>query len=392
MPLFWFAVLVSAIGSGSLTLSGQHSREPLLAMFGIVMGMSLFAKLVAVTAARSISGMDHVTIPRARRFNRQMNALRWAWIPIGASAIAFSGYGQMLKTLSVIEYSVTLQCIGLVVPSAIFVLATWHVENEFNDLIFPDPSSPLTFKAAFISCLQQFRVSASWIILPLLVVMIVADLIGFVQIALGFQSESLTLACSLGILPFILPALIRLVWTSESINTVPSLQGIQRLVSNKYGKSLDLRLWHTEHRICTAMIVGMVPRFRLLMISDELIRRLSQAELALVIAHELAHVQRCHHAFRLIAVAPTLIACKFVASASNLDTLWQIVPIAIGLVLSAIAMRFISHATELDADHVACYLAAQDVPLDDEVRKLLPKSISEAAELLRSALIKVCAG
>jgi Zn-dependent protease with chaperone function len=53
-------------------------------------------------------------------------------------------------------------------------------------------------------------------------------------------------------------------------------------------------VWHTGRQMANAAIVGFLPHTRLVLLSDALLERLSERELAAVFAHEIGHARRGH--------------------------------------------------------------------------------------------------
>ena len=159
---------------------------------------------------------------------------------------------------------------------------------------------------------------------------------------------------------------------------------------------LDIRglqplLVSSDGRWVGAAIVGWIPHFRKLWLSDGLVAQLSGRELDMVILHELAHVARRHFLWRTV---PLLVSVALMATAwMALQHLthggqelapWQFLfcgcaGIAIVATLGAAARR-----CELDADYWACTLALDACEWSRGAPQLPSLVLSAALEKLLS--------
>lgn len=127
-----------------------------------------------------------------------------------------------------------------------------------------------------------------------------------------------------------------------------------------------LRLWHTNHQIMNAVVVGMTRRSSMLLISDGLWQNGTLDDLLSIVAHELGHVQQRHVAMR----AAWWSLPGFVAAMAFGLVEWGPVPIhrhlpliSMGLfvftALWCLGFGWLSHQCELAADAWAVRRLAQ---------------------------------
>lgn len=83
---------------------------------------------------------------------------------------------------------------------------------------------------------------------------------------------------------------------AELARLSPNISGSPMLLG------LPLLRWNTASRICNAAVLGCVPGFRYLMISDRALETLPQRSVSAIVAHELGHVRNWHVAIRLLVV------------------------------------------------------------------------------------------
>ncbi len=186
-------------------------------------------------------------------------------------------------------------------------------------------------------------------------------------------------------IPFVLPYGMQWAWQTKPLHD-DRLGNLMRAIG--YAR-LPLRLWPTDSRLATAVVVGVIPGARHLVITDGLRELLSHRQMTMVILHELAHLRRGHMFFRLAAVLPVWVVvgvCHW---------LWPNEPMAAtvgmvgGGVTALVMLRLLSHATEFDADQTACRFAVQ---LAGSGIPDVPSSLADAARELTSALHALTAG
>jgi len=150
----------------------------------------------------------------------------------------------------------------------------------------------------------------------------------------------------------------------------PSISGSPMLLG------LPLLRWNTASRICNAAVLGCVPGFRYLMISDRALETLPPRSVSAIVAHELGHVRNWHVAIRLLIVlaggAVALVAIRVISSLSldgGIATLLTVlVPIGMCLYL-LMTLRWIAPILEHQADAYALrLLAGEDTSLEDRIR------------------------
>ena len=97
------------------------------------------------------------------------------------------------------------------------------------------------------------------------------------------------------ILAMIFPVLVKRLWGCVSLEPGRLRRHLEEFCRGQQLKFADIMIWPLyEGRILTAAVMGMVGRFRYLLITPALLRALSLDELEAVVAHEIGHVKRYH--------------------------------------------------------------------------------------------------
>ena len=188
------------------------------------------------------------------------------------------------------------------------------------------------------------------------------------------------------ILFLLFPLMIRLIW-----NTSPTDQELKSSVCLELaGQGVfvhDTRIWKTQNQIINACVVGVLPWFRQILISDRLIQLFSVSEVQAIIRHEAAHLRRWHALKRIAMLLLPLILWmlwgqlfhhQFLA-VSQMAVRFDVSPIAAGSCLAILygiylvcLQRYLGHMSEYEADLLACCVAPNEIPLPN--KKQSPRS------------------
>src|SRR5206468_1109239 len=78
-------------------------------------------------------------------------------------------------------------------------------------------------------------------------------------------------------------------------------------------KFRDILIWRTHHRIANALVMGIVPRFRYVLLSDLLLAEMEDEQIEAVFAHELGHVVHRHLIWYLVFMKVLILVLAVVA-------------------------------------------------------------------------------
>lgn len=148
--------------------------------------------------------------------------------------------------------------------------------------------------------------------------------------------------------------------------TLFPLSKLSRLQKRKLQRALPciddqfaekLRVWETGDRVCNAAVLGCVPGFSFVLVSDALLHRLSPRYAAAIVAHEVGHLRLWHVPIRLsIVFAGGILGMTLVHLVEHL-TQWQMLTQSV-VILGTIAymtlmLHFVAPLLEFQADAFA---------------------------------------
>lgn len=107
--------------------------------------------------------------------------------------------------------------------------------------------------------------------------------------------QSVTFLLFLVVAAVFAPAMIQRIWRCRPLEPGPLRQRIEALCRMTGVRYADIVYWPIfGGRMITAAVMGLVGRFRYILVTDALLRLLTPDELDQVIAHEIGHVKRKH--------------------------------------------------------------------------------------------------
>jgi Zn-dependent protease with chaperone function len=139
------------------------------------------------------------------------------------------------------------------------------------------------------------------VLLPWLIISSVYDLIyalpfaGPQKIFATLQGQIFSFAIFLVVLLLVAPAMIQKIWGCKPLHDGGVRTRIEKLCRKAGTKYANILYWPIfGGRMITAAVLGLVKKFRYILVTDALIRVLEPEELDAVIAHEIGHVKKKH--------------------------------------------------------------------------------------------------
>lgn len=145
----------------------------------------------------------------------------------------------------------------------------------------------------------------SLILVPLFGLILLLDLASDTPLRLYFHHLPLLSAALLGAVMVALavfyPVLFRVgMGLKPLVAGAPLRRRLEELAGHLEFRCRDILYWPTRRPVLNAAIVGVIPRFRYVILTEELCRRLTLDELCAVFAHEVGHGKRHHAVFYLL--------------------------------------------------------------------------------------------
>ncbi len=305
----------------------------------------------------------------ARRFASTYKGLLLASYFVILSLLNWQAMSEILAPPGRIIF---LHFVLKMLPFFVLLLLSW--------LIYYGIEKALSFRPWTLGQYLSFQIrQALVIVVPLLGFNFLIELVG----TFSGTEDYLELYPELMIIAFIpmmavvytlIPLLARFLWTVESFPR-GYLRGRLESLCRKHGvKVRDILLWRTGRAsIINAAVLGLFGPLRYVIITDGLLRHLSDTEVEAVFGHELGHARHHHIAIYasfliVISFATMVIMTPLTTGNGLIDGIMQIIitfGIFIGLVFGFISRRF-----ERQADLFGCKVVGDTMVFVNALEKV----------------------
>lgn len=281
-------------------------------------GLLLPVFLVAAGARRAIRDRDGWSLHRrVTRFHQALVVVRLAllaWFGLGLFSL---GWGDAVRlALRAIE-RLPVELPGVVLATLPGYLAwlalAWaqypaeRAWREQNLVLSMEDGRPLHPPPTLKQYLSQFlRLQVLFALVPVFGVLLLRDLF---QLALwghvSLESTTVQLAISgvaIAVVFVLAPELLRRILWTTTLPPGPLRDRLHAFCQRARLRHRDILVWHTHGTMSNAAVMGVVPRFRYVLLSDLLIETLSPRQVEAVFAHEVGHVRHHHMLWYLLFV------------------------------------------------------------------------------------------
>jgi Zn-dependent protease with chaperone function len=369
-------------------------------------GLTWLGVAVVVGFARTIAaGVTHrlVLDPGRRervlrRYGRQRTYHLILLIGVYAATLFFLGWGwtvqqfcsegnQMLPGAEVVILAPFLA--GLVLSWVVFYDAERALHDSaemseadierakglaavgFNDQAqteLPSSSEPFWSRSAYVAF--HVRQNLALVLAPLLLLLLMKGLHRLVpETEEGPWDKVVTLACVvLSLSVFVgMPWLLRLALGLRPLPAGPLRDRLEATAGRLHFRCSDILVWNTRGGVANAMVAGVVPWVRYVLLTDRLMSELSPDEVEAVFGHEVGHVKHHHMLYYIgfLLVSLFLVYGLYVWLAHLLhladssrgpdETIWQALPLVTMLgAYIFVVFGFLSRRCERQADVYGC--------------------------------------
>ncbi|MBI3408405.1 MAG: M48 family metalloprotease [Planctomycetes bacterium] len=227
-------------------------------------------------------------------------------------ALYFLGWGWTIKeTLAGARWAQPSIELAMLAPIFMGLLVCW---THYYDLeraahqaaVFPD-DSPFVGRWGYV--LLQARHNLLLIVPPLFVIVVEHAIFAAFP---GLEADSsFTLYMVIGILLiafFCIPLLLRWFLGLKPLPSGPLRDRLEATARGLRFRYNDILLWNTRSTIANAMVTGVVPWIRYIVVSDRLVEHLTEEEIEAVFGHEVGHIKHHHMTFYMVFLMASLIA------------------------------------------------------------------------------------
>lgn len=382
MPLYWFLLVIASLACGSLPGREVAPQASVLASGTLLLAWGLLAKLAAWTSSRQLRETPELARPIVIGFERQIVFLRWAGIGVAVMCLAGFGLVEVIRSIPLIADSMLLRAAAMFLPATLLVTLIWWADYQFgvaNELIAPGWNNALR------DWFLEMRTQGGWLMLPVLGYLAMVDLANLLPGSASHERSLIVAVAGLLTVPVLVPLVLPRIWATRPLHAEEAW--LQQLARDAGCRWLKLRVWHTRTPTRNALLLGFLPGFRRMLITEAILSDLPRPQVGMIVLHEVAHLRRLHVPLRIASVLPGWgVAWGLQAAFPNFPGI-EIVAVSFAVAAALLALHVISHRTEFDADRAACRMA---VKLADASNGL-PGDLATAQQTMAAALETVTA-
>lgn len=244
----------------------------------------------------------------------------------------------------------------------------------------------------------RFRIYFLMVLIPISFAVLTRDLAPWLQ-QLSPSQAIATYTVSALVMVAGFPFLLLFIWRTSKIDDSELKTNLIRTCTEHRIYVHDIRIWETGNQIINALVAGILPRFRVILLSDSLVSLFPRNELLAILRHEAGHLRLWHLPTRIGFIMLPLIALALdeknpLGVINGLES--KIVALglpsgcglavimAVYLVYLYYSMSWLSHRMEYEADIYACQVRSKD-PHETSISREMAKDMSDA--LLRLASV-----
>jgi Zn-dependent protease with chaperone function len=301
-----------------------------------------------------------------QRYERLQLAALWLWLAGSLAVIYLWDWPQLVRvewgwsTWPLVD---DLLVLAPVVGSLVLVWLTFYFVERTAHRLRESPQQHQTLAAYLV---WQCRHYLAMALIPALVVLAIQDISVYYGQHWNFVAAPAHLGWlaipALALLVIALPLLLRRLWPTTALPANELRTTLEAISTQQRTPLTQILVWETGGRLANAAVAGVSRHCRYLFLTDALLAQLAPTEIAAVVRHELAHLQRRHLILRmLLLVLPGLawFALQPLLQ-SEVDLLSTSSPYSLAvsglyLAYAAIVVGYYSKLLEYDADLAAVF-------------------------------------
>ncbi len=329
-------VLIIAIGLGALV--GEPSLRSELQSIQLIStawaiavagAMPLITTVVLwLLVRRTLFAFDrgrsqgYLRAARVRELSPWLGLLGMGILVLGSPAIA------SLPDGSVRRWVMPLVCLGIPMISAIGALAVWYpleqrmlAASTIRRLDDGSSVQPMLTRGGFV--VARLRMTVLLTLAPIAIPVCVGGVVG--EIAERMQQgsgepcmEMATLVSAL-LLFMLAPLLVGTALGLRALESGDLRSRLQELAKRAGTNIRSVYIWPTGGVVANAMVLGVIPGTRAVILTDRLLETLRDDELDAVVAHEIGHIKRNHLLWFIV-----VILASFTLGGLLVEPLWSL--------------------------------------------------------------------
>jgi Zn-dependent protease with chaperone function len=355
LPIDWPAPPFDLGPSGSAALTGGLTAA--LLVLARVFSALTVRRLARDPGSRETASRTHALLRTAYFF------LNLAGLGV---VLVLCGWGWTVKELLTVRDLLLPGAEFLTLaPYLIAMLGSWALFYDAEralHLAHPDPSVRNEFWSRRGYVVFLLRHHLLMVFLPVLLVITQLGTLRVYPQLLDHTWAKLAAFAALFLVILFIPSLVPIVLGLKRMPASPLRDRLEATARRLGVRYRHLYIWDTRGNLATAMVTGLVPRFRQIVFTDLLLQTLTEDEIEAVFGHEVGHVRHGHLLYYAIFLLLSFLTLGAGYRAVELALGRSLLPDDVLLVLSVVTtgvylflvFGFLSRRCERQADVFGC--------------------------------------
>ena len=293
-----FVTIIFAICYGIAAYGPPVKIENSTQWLSLIFFVTLLAPVTAVlqtrwvadrlTKSRSSWDLQNKILGRLSRFHSTV------WATTGILIFACLGWPSIVADSWKLTNVPILYELVLVSPLLLSLIGSWFAFfdiQQFYGRTTKRWSLNWNQRWEFVSV--RIRIHLITMLVPLLLILTGLRYANVIQ---QFTVAQIVIATALlGIwISAMMPFLFMLIWETHPIADSRLMRRLQNVCSNCGVSVTKIRIWKTGNQIANAAVTGLLPGFRIVLLTDALIKHFSPEEVVAIVRHEAGHIKLLH--------------------------------------------------------------------------------------------------
>lgn len=296
------AILVAISADSGPLPPSPSSTFRLLAVLVAPLALLCWAGLLTVRTERHLLGSRTAAVSALRRFHRGLRQFEVGSLIVFLTLVFVVGWPSLVRHRWGMGSWILLDELIILMPYIVTELTATTFFLRVDRLVDRRTQFTMQPQRSLLADLNlKWRSEHGlWIALAL-ITSLCRDIV--VVIEPQWQAHpvlaSVALVTLFLVLLALLPLVLRFVWVMRPLPEGESRTQLLECARRERVRLADLLLWRTPFRVANAGVVGIVPHFRYVFLSETLADSLSGLELVGVFGHEIGHVRHKHLIFQV---------------------------------------------------------------------------------------------
>lgn len=323
LALGWFAVLaLREMLSPGVVLRGESAGWD-VARGALVTAAAFAAPGVLIVAAlrSAVRALDAGDPGGLATGDRALAVARWIATPIFALCVFAGGWLDAVR--GVMGNVIVLDEAVALAPPTLFMAVIWRAQYGIDHRVreallmrrLDDPAEggTIALPSGSEHVLERLRHGVLVVLAPALALTAAWETLARVPVWTGVPiGEATATALQVGVSLValaLMPELVRVLWRTAPLGAGPLRDGLVEMLRRHRVSCRRLLVWRTDDGMINGAMVGLVPWWRMILLTDGLLERVPADQVLAVMAHEVAHARRRHLPWLLGAVVSTAGVC-----------------------------------------------------------------------------------